>query len=512
VKAHVLIDNYVNILIERLNEGLCPSMRAYRVALPYAASRRVEVPVTTPRRFPAALLLMGLLLLSACGGNEPPTTGSRVAPTGTAAPGGTAKAAAPAASSDGSAAALKFDPASYRKNAIEPGAQLRVSSWGDASEQKVNRDSLARFNQVYPDVKITYEPQPSDYGTKLLAEIKSGSPPDVFSLNVDLPYQLIPNKVLLDLTPALTEVGRSKEDYFPNLTDVFLGKDGKIYGLPKDFTTMVLFYNTDMVKTPPKPGWTQDDFTAWIKKNTSGSGETQVFGLATDLVFFPYWGNFALANGAKVIGDNGNCAINSPAGVATLDWLYGLYKDKFLTVSSDVGATWEGEAFAKKGAASIVVGGWVNPFLNDPSAAFGIHYDAVPLPVGKTRAPATMVGFAGWGAAAQSKYPKAAAALLLFLTSRENERAILQTGFALPSLKGMENDPFFKGSSTLSKISKLLYEGASYGVPGVWGGEANTKIQKALNDATERVFAGAQTGQQALDEACQEIDDALSGH
>ena len=133
--------------------------------------------------------------------------------------------------------------------------------------------------------------------------------------------------------------------------------------------------------------------------------------------------------------------------------------------------------------ARIVVGGWVNPFLTHPQAAFGIHYDAVPLPLGKTGARATMLGVAGWGAAAQTKFPRAAAALVLFLTSRENEAAILQTGFALPSLKGMANDPFFQGSSPLSKISKVLYEGASYGVPGVWGGPANPKIQQALNAA-----------------------------
>ncbi len=178
-------------------------------------------------------------------------------------------------------------PAAYKKNTIEPGAQLRVSSWGDSSEQKVVSDALARFNQVYPDVKITYEPQPSDYGTKLLAQISSNTQPDVFYLDVDLPYQLIPNNVLLDLTPALTEVGRSKDDYFSSLTGVFLGKDGKVYGLPKDFTSMALFYNTDMVKTPPKPGWTQDDFTAWVKENTTGSGQTRVFGFASDPCFSP---------------------------------------------------------------------------------------------------------------------------------------------------------------------------------------------------------------------------------
>jgi hypothetical protein len=37
-----------------------------------------------------------------------------------------------------------------------------------------------------------------------------------------------------------------------------------------------------------------------------------------------------------------------------------------------------------------------------------------------------------------------------------------------------------------------------------------TPIQKALNDATERVFARMQTSQQALDRACQEIDVALA--
>src|SRR5437763_1107902 len=179
----------------------------------------------TPRwRSPAALLI-GALFLSACGGNEtrttgaggaPATTTAAAAPTATAGAGGAVGtptgglAATPGTSGGGSPGAFQFDPAAYKKNAIEPGAQLRVSSWGDTSEQQVNRDSLQRFNQVYPDVKITYEPQPSDYQTKLLAQIKGGSQPDVFYLDVDLPYQLIPNNVLLDLAPALTAVGRSQ--------------------------------------------------------------------------------------------------------------------------------------------------------------------------------------------------------------------------------------------------------------------------------------------------------------
>src|SRR5437879_7195491 len=105
--------------------------------------------LTTRWRFPALLLLIGSLLLNACGGNGTPSMGAGVAPTNTTG----AMPVTPGRSDGESHAAFKFDPAAYKKNAIEPGAQLRVSSWGDASEQKVVRDALVRFNQVYPDVK-----------------------------------------------------------------------------------------------------------------------------------------------------------------------------------------------------------------------------------------------------------------------------------------------------------------------------------------------------------------------
>jgi hypothetical protein len=128
--------------------------------------------------FPVALLIIGSMVLSACGGGEATattgpsaaqptnTTAAAAQPTNTtAAAGGEATATtAPAAGGEatattattgGGTGAFTFDPTAYKKNAVEPGATLRVSSWGDTSEQQVNKDALARFNQVYPDIKIT---------------------------------------------------------------------------------------------------------------------------------------------------------------------------------------------------------------------------------------------------------------------------------------------------------------------------------------------------------------------
>ncbi len=476
--------------------------------------------MTKPTKWtlPLALLVVCSMILSACGASSDATaTTAPAAATDTpAAMTGAATdtpAAMTGAATDTPAAmtgttGAKFDPAAYKKNTIEPGASLRVSSWGDTSEQGVNTAAIARFKQVYPDVTITYEPQPSNYQEKLLAQVKGGAQPDVFYIDPGLAYQFIPNNILLDLTSALQEAGRSKDDYFPALIDTFVGKDGKIYGLPKDFGSLAIFYNTAMVKNPPKEGWTQDDFTAFVKENNSGSGQTQVFGFAAD-PDFERWGAFALANGGKII-DNGKCAINSEIGVQTLDWWYGLYKDKVATIPADVGAGWSGEALAKKRISSTAQGGWLIPFLDDPKAAFGVKYDGAPLPVGKNGGKADLLFFNAWGASAQTKFPKAAAALVAFLASRENEGAILQTGFALPALKGFDNDPYFQGTGVQNKMSKVLYQTASYGTPDYYGGINDQKIKKAINDATQRVYAKQQTPKEALDQACQEVDPLLA--
>src|SRR5437762_7510310 len=126
------------------------------------------------KNFMAAVAVMMVLsmLLSACGGAEATATTapSAAAPTDTtaaAAPTNTTAAAAPtnttaamAGETPTAAGAMTgtsaFDPTKYKKNAIEANATLRVSSWGDSSEQGVNKAALARFSQVYPDVKITY--------------------------------------------------------------------------------------------------------------------------------------------------------------------------------------------------------------------------------------------------------------------------------------------------------------------------------------------------------------------
>src|SRR5690349_6703684 len=160
----------------------------------------------SPKRLSALMLMLALVvpMLAACGSSsgqaaptaapgagaaatavpttstaptfmaEQPTTAAGGAATAAPATGGQAQVATAGASGD------------LTKIQVEDGATLRVSSWGDPSEQKVNTDSFARFNKIFPNVKIQYEPQPADFQTKMKADFAGNTEPDVFYIDSSL--------------------------------------------------------------------------------------------------------------------------------------------------------------------------------------------------------------------------------------------------------------------------------------------------------------------------------------
>jgi multiple sugar transport system substrate-binding protein len=402
-----------------------------------------------------------------------------------------------------------FDPSKVKKLAVESGATLRISGGGSTAEQDQFRQQLARFSQVYPEVKINYEPNPEDYNTKLKAQISSKTEPDVFNFEPPLTEEFIGANVVLDLAPYMAEIGRKQSDYFESLMKIYSRGD-KVYGVPRDFNSLFFFYNTEMVAssgaTTPKEGWTQADMRAFAEKASQGTDpNSKVYGLDTE-ADYARWVPIALANGATILSADGKkCTINSTEGAAALDYWYGMYKDKVATTKADVGTGWAGETFAKKRSASAIEGGWLIPFLDDPKAGFGVKYDVAPLPTGKNGGKGNFLFTNAWAASARSQFPKAAAALILFITGPENQQAVLESGFALPTLKGFENNAFFKGTGVVNRAAAINYAAAAYGIADYYG-PATDKIHKSLTDALTRVFAGQQDSAAALNQACTEID------
>jgi multiple sugar transport system substrate-binding protein len=158
------------------------------------------------------------------------------------------------------------------------------------------------------------------------------------------------------------------------------------------------------------------------------------------------WLAFAVANGVKVV-DGDTTDINSPAAVEALDFYASMVKDGTAGQPSDVGAGWPGEAFGKKRAAAVIEGGWMVPFLSDPQGGFNdVKYSAAPMPMSPSGNRGNLLFTNAYSASANTKFPKAASALILFLSGIDNQREVLKIGFALPTIKGFENDPYFESS------------------------------------------------------------------
>jgi multiple sugar transport system substrate-binding protein len=497
--------------------------------------------MSSRKRISLFILLLALVvpILAACGGGGTATsptaatgggtaaTSAPAAPEATAATGGAATAMPEATAATGGAATAMPEATSAAGGAatgvagataggsgdvtkiqVEDGATLRVSGWGDESEQKVNQDSFARFNKVFPNVKINYEPQPKDFQTKMKADVAGGTEADVFYLDSSLMTAFAPNGVLLALDDAMQQAGVNTSDYIGDLVKLYQA-DGKTYALPKDQGALALFVNNDMAQkagVDPASLKTWDDVTAAAKKMTAGEGPGKTFGMCVD-PDVQRVSAFLLENGNPIIQD-GKATINQDSAVKAVEWWYAFKKDGTGEFPKNQGADWCGDAFSKQKSAMVVEGGWMLPFLD--KQAPDIKFTAMPIPTPPGGKQATLVFTNGWAASARTKYPNAAAALVLFLTSAANQKPILETGFALPTVQTLTNDPYFEQNPN----AKVLAEAPSYGSVAdlVFGGPAKKDdVIKILKEqAFEPIFINGADVKSSLDTASQAVDQALS--
>ena len=111
---------------------------------------------------------------------------------------------------------------------------------------------IPEFEAAHPGVKIKYEVFPYSGGivsfdSKLLAEVSSGGGPDVWAMASHNFNQAgyIDAGLLAPLSPAIfgyESIADIEADYPPNGLNVFI-RDGKIYALLNELTTLCLFYN-----------------------------------------------------------------------------------------------------------------------------------------------------------------------------------------------------------------------------------------------------------------------------
>jgi sn-glycerol 3-phosphate transport system substrate-binding protein len=175
----------------------------------------------------------------------------------------------------------------------------------------------AEFEKEHPDIKVhpIYAGNYDDARIKALAALKAGQPAQLSVLfSIDI-YELLEQDVIL----AWDDVGTSAEDkawlksFYPALMANGTYK-GKVYGIPFQRSTIVLYWNKDAFKEagldPETPPATWKEMTAMAHKlvKKDANGNVVRWGVEVPSTGYAYWmfQAFARQNGHDLMNKDGN--------------------------------------------------------------------------------------------------------------------------------------------------------------------------------------------------------------
>jgi multiple sugar transport system substrate-binding protein len=298
--------------------------------------------------------------------------------------------------------------AATKKKAVSlKNQKLSIYGWTSSPEEDgALTNLLGEFNKT-TGAKAVFNPQ-KEYDAAIQAALASGSGPDVFYVDSFKMPDLLKAGAL---SPVPAGALTNPNDIYPSLRSVFSTPDGKLVCPPKDFSTLGLIYNKDLLAAKGvKPPTTWDELKAAATKLTADG----VTGLSMGFEY-PRVGVFMFQAGGAMTDDKiTKMTVSSPGNKAAFSYLSELYKAKALQAPDEIGAGWGGEALGKGKAAMVIEGNWIVGFMKKDFPGINVGYAELPAgPQGK----GTFAFTVCYGVNKNSKNQAGAWKLVDFLTS-----------------------------------------------------------------------------------------------
>jgi multiple sugar transport system substrate-binding protein len=370
---------------------------------------------------------------------------------------------------------------------------IKLSGWtASPVEQTLLRKLLQDFEATHPGIVVKYEAINDQYMDVIKTRLIGEAAPDVFYLDaLEAPF-LMSQNVLEPLDKYIT-AEFDLADFESTLIDSFKF-DRHLYGLPKDYSTLSLFYDRAAFKsaglTNPPTTWEQlREYSQQLRIDRDGKIDRYGYGVTPELARQAY---AIRAFGGQLVDAKGAATFASAAGLKGLQSIVEQYrKDRTSAQKSDVGTNSGSEMLGQHKVAMAIEGNWAIPYLQSTFPQLDFATAEVPS---INNQKGTMVFTVAYVMNQKSPHKAAAWQLIAYLTGKAGMEKWTSTGIALPSRKsvaqklGYQQDP----------LRSPFVAGVEYAMPWQAG-----KYPAAIMNNFDNQFLSAMLGQQPLPQAMQ---------
>ncbi len=204
--------------------------------------------------------------------------------------------------------------------------KMKISYWAlwGGYEEGVMRAAVEKFNNSQPDLEVEYLRIP-DIGTKLLASITAGNPPDMAFLWSYSVSSYAHRKGIMSLEDFMKDSSLSEDMFVPVLWDLMF-YEGKLYALPSLPWSIGFYYNKDIFREVGLDPEVTPKTMAELDELSDKITERDESGRVTQMGFVPWspgWWEWAWPYyfGGDIYDEaNQKVTITTPEAIAAYKW------------------------------------------------------------------------------------------------------------------------------------------------------------------------------------------------
>jgi multiple sugar transport system substrate-binding protein len=382
-----------------------------------------------------------------------------------------------------------------------PKEAVKIEFWhgmaDDSAHGKMTKQLVDEFNASHKDtvqVTASYQGSYADLEKKVTSALQAGNAPAVVQNTDSMLSSLVQGKAVIALDGMIKDQSDIPAGLLAAQTI-----DGKLYAVPYNKSAIVLIYNKNLVKNPPK---TWDEFKKVAKEVTV---KDKVYGTAFTADVY-YFGTHFGQTGGQWITKDGKAGFNGPEGQQALQLIVDMAKEGSAIQLKP--KEYQSDYFNQGRAAMIATTSasfaYMKPVNGDPWGVAPLYAgpkgEAVPLSGANLSITAGL----------KKDQQEAAVTFINWMIAKEQtlKWAMGKTGYGpvrKSAIESAEWKAFVKDNPEYGVLGDALTKGVVQPSNTQW-----SNVQKEITTAVESALLGKASVKDALDQAAAKANDLLS--